>query len=127
MEAMEKIKMKLAEEYENQIEAWENKYNNTIKEINEKHSNEIRIFEQKLQEHKVLKVDDESVFYIETLKEQKEISDKMVIDLKVQLVDMQRINKTDKDMIQELKAKYGDLELRINSLTKMTQVPLKKG
>jgi serine/threonine protein kinase/uncharacterized coiled-coil DUF342 family protein len=111
---MNDLRKTLSEEYEEKIEKWENRYNNDIKALNDKHSNEMRAFDERLREIQThAKGPDLNNLTINTLKLQKDISDKAAAELRAQASDMQKIISENKITVSELRAQIEDLKMRM--------------
>jgi len=109
------LRYKLSEEYEEKLEQWETKYNADIKALNEKHAHEMKSFDLRLLEvtNTHAKSPDLNNLTINTLRAQKEYSDKYANELKAQTIDQQKIITENKSIIQELKAQIEDLKMRM--------------
>jgi len=117
-------RIRITEEYEEKIETLENKFSNELKAVNERHFNEFKTLDIKLNElRNTGKQLDTKDIYVDTLKQQKEVADRMVSDLKTQLTDLQNINKADKNIIYELKATIEDYKMKNELLKKNYKKP----
>lgn len=118
------LRTRITEEFEEKIETLDNKYNNELKAIQERHFNEMKSFDGKLTELRHQgRTAETNDFYIETLKQQKEVVDKMAMDLKTQLLDLQNITKADKMTIKELKDQLEDYKMRCELQKKTYKKP----